>query len=96
MSATPLSTVSSSQSPLVYFLAGALVPSLAWFFLRPKTTPAHVEDFDDDEEDEDIADTTVGGPSSKWGYTDAPYKVSLCERVWKYATEHHEPFLNVG
>ena len=63
-------------SPFLYFLAGALIPSLAWFFLGSKNDESNnlAEAFDDDE---DTADASTGGPSSKWGYTDAPYKVRI-------------------
>jgi len=83
----PLSSTDDAtiQSPLVFFLAGALVPTLAWFLLssygkssRSNITPLDGDDeCDDDDDDSDVADTSVGGPSSKWGYMDAPYKVRM-------------------
>lgn len=79
----------TATPPWVYFLAGTIVPSLAWLLLRPKAS-SHANDDDDDEEDEDTIGTTTGGPSSKWGYSNAPYKVSrrrwmilvYCIRLW--------------
>ncbi|CAB9500284.1 Probable peptidyl-tRNA hydrolase 2 [Seminavis robusta] len=71
-------TQSLTDNHLVYFLAGALVPSLAWFFLRPKNDEFDPVAMEDDDDDEDTADATKGGPSSEWGYTDAPYKMVLC------------------
>ena len=69
---------SNSPNPLLYFLAGALVPSLAWVLLQSKAKESNDsgKNDDDGEEDEDTAETTTGGPSSNWGYSDAPYKVS--------------------
>lgn len=66
------SSTGSGTPPWIYFFAGMLVPSLAWLLLRSR--PSSIED---DEEDEDTMGTSTGGPSSKWGYTNAPYKVSL-------------------
>jgi PTH2 family peptidyl-tRNA hydrolase len=81
----------SSDSPWLYFLAGALLPTLALVFLRPTTTSSvetkkkndeeEEEDYDDDEEDdedEDLVGVTTDGPSSSWGYKHSPYKMVLC------------------
>lgn len=76
-----MTTSGDSSSPLLYFLAGTLVPSLAWFFLRPTTNKPGTAAESEEDEDEDTADATTGGPSSKWGYTDAPYKVSISYAV---------------
>lgn len=64
------SSADSNATPLLFFLAGALVPSLAWFFLRPKNEEYSAAKEED--EDEDTADAPTGGPASTWGYTDAP------------------------
>jgi hypothetical protein len=87
MASQSLSDTMSSPSPFVYFLAGALVPSLAWILLRPKSKESNKSEKDeenDDEEDEDTAETTTDGMSSKWGYTDAPYKVSSVDMCLIY------------
>lgn len=69
---------SDNTSTFLYFLAGALVPSLAWFFLGSKQELPAVDSAAKEDDDEDTADVSSGGPSSKWGYTDAPYKMVLC------------------
>jgi peptidyl-tRNA hydrolase len=73
---------STSSSPWVYFLSGALLPTLAMFLLRKKPILSASEDDDSDSDDysddEDMDNVTTGGPSSKWGELDAPYKMVLC------------------
>jgi len=77
----------------VFFVAGALLPSIAYFVLpsgrgvvgtsqrRRRTAPAeHDEGNDDDdseEEEEEVNQPTRGGPSSSWGLRHAPYKMML-------------------
>jgi peptidyl-tRNA hydrolase len=73
----------TSNSQWLYFLAGALLPSLALLLLRrpqppPPVTTTSKGDDDDDSEDEDMDGIVEGGPSSKWGHQDAPYKLVLC------------------
>jgi peptidyl-tRNA hydrolase len=78
----------TSNSQWLYFLAGALLPSLALLLLRrpqppppPVTTTSKEDDDDDDDsssDDEDMDGVVEGGPSSKWGHDDAPYKLVLC------------------
>ncbi len=83
------------SSPLYYFLAGALIPTITYaLFLRNKDVN-NVENitFDDDdfEEDEDGSfesssqfdpvDKLSRADPSKWGVTDAPYKV---RRYWRF------------
>jgi PTH2 family peptidyl-tRNA hydrolase len=78
------SSSSTSSSPWIYFVSGALLPSLAFLFLRQRQAAAALNDTEDNEdsgsedEDEDSLQGTTGGPSSKWGLTDAPYKMVLC------------------
>jgi hypothetical protein len=76
----------SSFSPLYYFLAGALLPTIAYAFLQrnSKDTPTFEFDEADDSVDEfqssseedafEPIDKSSVDPS-KWGITDAPYKV---------------------
>jgi len=78
-----MSTV--NPAPWVYFLAGALLPSIALLLRKPTATPSRddnigVEDDDDDDydDDDDMAGLSSGGPSSAWGARDAPYKMVLC------------------
>lgn len=67
---------SPANSPWMYFVAGALLPTLALVFVRRSAaTPAPIISDDDDE---DMDGLTTGGPSSKWGRMDAPYKMVLC------------------
>lgn len=75
-------TTSSEVSPWMYFLAGALLPTLA-LFLRTPNHPTRPNNSDEDEDDDDDDDSDMegvaeGGPSSKWGRQDAPYKMVLC------------------
>jgi peptidyl-tRNA hydrolase, PTH2 family len=70
----------------MYFLAGALLPSIALVLLKrnsplvgpPKSGSDDHDDSDDDNDDEDMDGVSEGGNSSKWGYLDAPYKMVLC------------------
>lgn len=79
------------SSPWMYFLAGALLPTLAIVLLRKpfkvdlEQSQKHVDNHDDnddddefDDDDEDMEHLMTGGPSSKWGRLDAPYKMVLC------------------
>jgi PTH2 family peptidyl-tRNA hydrolase len=75
----------SSQSPWLYFFAGALLPSIAFVLMRqpaPATKSIDNEEEDDEEDDEDsdedLDGIQEGGPSSNWGYDDGPYKLVLC------------------
>ena len=74
-----MATASANTPPWVYFLSGTIVPSLAWLLQRSKASNRAAEEEDEDDEDEDTAGISTGGPSSKWGYADAPYKVRM---VW--------------
>lgn len=78
----------TSNAPWIYFLAGALLPTLAFLLRKSPAEPAVLPasdndndsdyDSDDEEEDEDMEGVVEGGPSSKWGLQDAPYKMVLC------------------
>jgi PTH2 family peptidyl-tRNA hydrolase len=84
--ATSSSASSTADSVWIYFLAGALLPSLAWILMHKKSSASPLKsdsndsnDSDDsDGDDSDMEGVVEGGPSSKWGYTDAPYKMVLC------------------
>jgi len=60
--------------PWLYFLTGALIPTISFFLLSFKKS----NKTNDNEgfEDEDLDGVLVGGPSSQWSLADAPYKVS--------------------
>jgi peptidyl-tRNA hydrolase, PTH2 family len=84
---TMVMPTTASRDNWLYFIAGALLPTLAFVLLRPRSPSATVgnddDDDDDDEEeedseDEDLANISNSGQSSKWGYKDAPYKLVLC------------------
>ena len=85
MAATAESTASS---PLAYFLAGMLVPTIAYFFLNRKgndtggnntsSIDLGEDDWDDDSDDGAPLPTGSNNPSSSWGMMDAPYKMVLC------------------
>lgn len=78
----------SSNSEWIYFLAGALLPSLWTLLSRSNNTTTTTiknnndnendNDDDDTDDDEDMEGILTGGPSSKWGYQDVPYKMVLC------------------
>ncbi|CAJ1959387.1 unnamed protein product [Cylindrotheca closterium] len=69
------SSVSEKGSEFLYFFTGALLPTLfLWAFTRKQTNG----DNSSNEDDEDMDGVEEGGPSSKWGYSDAPYKMVLC------------------
>lgn len=61
-----------TSSHWLYFLAGALLPTIA-YSLGSKSGNSGAKIVDDDDEDLDGVDTT--GPSSKWGLMHGPYKV---------------------
>ena len=72
------------SEPLLYFLAGSLLPSLAYFFLlRNKNNEARMMDNDDDYESSDDDDNTDEAAAAttdckSWGLRHAPYKMVLC------------------
>ena len=74
------------DEPFVCFVAGALLPTLAYLFLfRTREAQRYGElsgndkDEEEDEDDEDLRDMpSPSATASKWGYTDAPYKMVLC------------------
>mmetsp|Transcript_18333 Transcript_18333/g.27157 ORF Transcript_18333/g.27157 Transcript_18333/m.27157 type:complete len:184 (+) Transcript_18333:88-639(+) len=61
--------------PWLYFLTGALIPTISFFLLSFKKS----NKTNDNEgfEDEDLDGVLVGGPSSQWSLADAPYKMVL-------------------
>ena len=73
MTTASSSPTTNENSELLYFVAGALLPSL-WFWLSRRSSSSS----SDGDDDEDMEGVISGGPSSKWGYTDAPYKMVLC------------------
>mmetsp|Transcript_11818 Transcript_11818/g.25917 ORF Transcript_11818/g.25917 Transcript_11818/m.25917 type:complete len:189 (+) Transcript_11818:96-662(+) len=78
----------AATSPIAYFLAGMLVPTITYFFLNRtgggggnKSTNIDIEedDWDDSDDDDDAPPFTNGdNPSASWGVIDAPYKMVLC------------------
>ena len=77
----------STASNFFYFLAGALLPTIAYFLLQRSENEKNgvIEDtnseldcdlYDDDDDDDNIAtnESSALNPSS-WGMRDAPYKV---------------------
>lgn len=67
-------------SPWAYFLAGALLPTIAGYFLLGNRL-RDSDDDDDDSDDEDLFGIVATGPSSSWSILHAPYKVRACT-VW--------------
>lgn len=72
-----MSSTDRADAPWMYFFAGALLPTLALYFLRkPSSSQSDAEESDD--EDEDLAGIKPDGPCSTWGFKHAPYKMVLC------------------
>jgi PTH2 family peptidyl-tRNA hydrolase len=73
-------SASSTTSPWIYFVTGALLPTIAFMFLRRhhKDLEHGGDSDDDDSEDDEMAGIVENGPSSSWGYQNAPYKMVLC------------------
>ena len=75
----------SSNSPIAYFFAGALLPTIA-LLLHKKAKPSPPleisvddNDFEDVDDDDSSAAPEVNGEISKtWGMRHAPYKMVLC------------------
>jgi peptidyl-tRNA hydrolase, PTH2 family len=70
------------MAPWLYFLAGSLLPTLAYFFWPfqthgPRPIATDDDDENDDDSDGDLVGVTANGPSSSWGYRHAPYKMLL-------------------
>ena len=63
----------SDVPPWLYFLAGALLPTIAYYWmLRPDRT---TRNDDDSQDEEDAMGIPTDGASSTWGYQHAPYKM---------------------
>mmetsp|Transcript_20480 Transcript_20480/g.19707 ORF Transcript_20480/g.19707 Transcript_20480/m.19707 type:complete len:200 (-) Transcript_20480:177-776(-) len=81
---------SNSSSPIIYFCAGALVPTLAYFLLLKRSPSvsksseelrANEDGFDDSDSDDGqqpLSISTEGDNPKNWGFKDAPYKMVLC------------------
>jgi peptidyl-tRNA hydrolase, PTH2 family len=76
----------SDTSSMLYFLAGALLPSIAFFF-KSKSDAKKIEqmtfelqdEYDsEDDEFEEIDSSSKTEDPSKWGLRDGPYKMILC------------------
>lgn len=77
----------NSNSPIAYFLAGALLPTLALVLLKNKSKvtsspPSNIsidgEGFDEGDDNSSAAPEVDGEISKQWGIMDAPYKMVLC------------------
>jgi PTH2 family peptidyl-tRNA hydrolase len=72
----------NNSSPWVYFLAGALLPTLAWW-MQYRREEKRIRDDDDDDDDsddnesEDGFQVPVGASCQSWGLQHAPYKMVL-------------------
>jgi hypothetical protein len=93
MSITSSSNSWSNSQPWIYFLSGALLPSIAYFFLWKYNQKGSNDDEKDDDTSEDDTETdselfgvSNSGPSSKWNIADAPYKV----RCLSYTGKMHQ------
>jgi hypothetical protein len=61
-----------STSHWLYFLAGALLPTIAYSLSKSGKKSTSSRDADDD----DLNGVETTGPSSQWGFMQGPYKVS--------------------
>ena len=72
---------SPSSSPWLYFVAGALLPTIAFVLTRSGTKQVKRRRSDEEEsssssdDDDDLHGIETTGPSSQWGMMDCPYKV---------------------
>ena len=80
-----MSLAKADVSNVMSFLAGALLPTIAWWVLlrgREQHPPRAADDDDDDEydseEDENAPAPTGNGASSQWNISHAPYKMVFC------------------
>lgn len=64
-----------STSHWLYFVAGALLPTIA-YSLR-KSGKKSTNNRNDADKDEDLDGVETTGPSSQWGLMQGPYKVSI-------------------
>lgn len=69
-----MATPSSEQ--VLYFLAGSLLPSIAYLFLLRK--PEENYDSDDSNEELEPSETENTANPKSWGLRQAPYKMVLC------------------
>jgi hypothetical protein len=78
--------MTSSTPSWMYFLAGSLLPTLAWLFLarsnrntallmKDHPLALHEEDDDDQVVSKSTSISSNSRPSRQWGIRDAPYKV---------------------
>jgi len=89
---TTLTSSVDLRAKMIYFVAGALLPTLAYIFMgrQQKFQGRSMGDDDDEEEDDECEDeddsseeslTEALGPASSdcksWGIRDAPYKVRI-------------------
>jgi len=82
-----MSLAKTDVSNIMSFLAGALLPTIAWWvLLRGRSTVAAAAatddddgyDSEDDDEDENALAPTGKGASSQWNMSHAPYKMVFC------------------
>jgi PTH2 family peptidyl-tRNA hydrolase len=78
---------SSKGGQLLWFLAGTLLPTLAYALMVRSTNKRVVntthensqrESDEEDSDEEDMNVATTGGVSSQWGMRQAPYKMVFC------------------
>ena len=73
---------STSTPSWLYFLSGALLPTLAFLLSRKistnKDNKESERNYDSDEDDEDFERLTNTQTAAQWGMQDAPYKMILC------------------
>ena len=66
------------QQPIACFAAGALLPTIAYFFLNRSSTKNRNTKLDVGDDDDGIPLVDGVNPSASWGLMDAPYKMVLC------------------
>lgn len=66
-----------TSSPIIYFLAGALLPTLAYILLSSNKRKKK-EEWIEEEEDDSFEPAEENNGNKNWGMKDAPYKMVLC------------------
>ena len=75
-----INTPSPPSSPWIYFVSGALLPTIAFLILRRRITKHEneMQNYDLENEDDDDFEPLEIKTSQNWGMSDAPYKMILC------------------
>lgn len=73
-----MSFAKADVSNIMSFLAGALLPTIAWWLLARGRPREADDEYDSDDEDENAPAPTGRGASFQWNIRHAPYKMVFC------------------